>query len=131
MAFSTFSTFNSHYYDSKIITKSVIKIDNFNFMNPLKTASFTYILTLPSFTIDQTEGIVISRANSTFYPSSNTNLPSGYTGNYEQTLGYQSGTGRTATNISQQIFIGQGTYALSFWASGRSEGYVTSNVFSI
>jgi hypothetical protein len=60
-------------------------------MNPLKTDPFTYIPTLPSWTVDKSDGIVISRAGSPFHPTSSTNLPSGYTGDYEQTLSYQSG----------------------------------------
>jgi hypothetical protein len=115
---------------------SIIKINNFNFMNPLKTDPFTYIGTLPSWTVDKIDGIgiVISRADSPFYPSSNTNLPSGYTGDYEQTFSLQSNDNatNTTTNISQELFITPAKYTLSFWASARRDTlYAPSNVFSI
>jgi hypothetical protein len=131
MGFSSFKSYGSQVAISKIFA---LKINNYNFMNPLKTDVYTYIPTLPSWTVDKAIGIVISRADSPFYPSSNTNLPSGYTGDFEQTLSYQSGNGATnpTTNISQQLFITPGNYTLSFWASARRDTlYVASNVFSI
>jgi hypothetical protein len=117
---------------NKTYNNSVIKINNFNFMNPLETNSFTYISVLPDFTIDATGGIIISRAGLSFYPTSNTNLPSGYKGNFEQTLSSQSQQS-VPTSISQEFFITPGTYTLLFWASGRGNVglYVASNVFSI
>jgi hypothetical protein len=129
MGFSSFKTYGSQVAIFKIIA---LKINNYNFMNTLTTDVFTYIPTLPGWTVDKADGIVISRAGSPFYPSSNTNLPSGYTGDYEQTLSYQSSNGATPTNISQQIFMTTENYTLSFWASARGDdSYVASNVFSI
>jgi hypothetical protein len=105
-------------------------------MNPIQTDPFTYIGALPSWTNDKIDGIgiIISRVDSPFYPSSNTNLPNGYTGDFEQTFSLQSNDNaiNTTTNISQQLFILQGNYTLSFWASARRDTlYAPSNVFSI
>jgi hypothetical protein len=104
---------------NKTYDNPIIKIDNYNFMNPLKTDPFTYIPTLPSWRVDKIDGIgiIISRADSPFYPSSNTNLPSGYTGDYEQTFSLQSNDNatNTTTNISQELFITPAKYTLPSW----------------
>jgi hypothetical protein len=127
MGFSSFKSYGSQVAILKIID---LKINDYNFMNPLTTKSFTDISVLPSWTVDQ-PGIIISRASSPFYPSSNTNLPSGYTGDFEQTLSMFGLGYNKLVNISQQLFMTPGNYKLSFWASGRADGYVTSNIFSI
>jgi hypothetical protein len=131
MGFSSFKSYGSQVAIFKIIA---LKIKNYNFMNPIQTDPFTYIGALPSWTFNKIDGfgIIISRAGSPFHPTSNTNLPSGYTGDYEQTFSLQSNDGTTNTTMSQQLFITSGNYTLSFWSSARGGGdYVTSNVFSI
>lgn len=144
-------------YDNKILSaidvKSIynnvyfLNVTNGNFNNPMGSGTYTYLSNnkvlnanttlIPGWYItcsnDTATSIAISRSGSPFFPSGNSMLPSGYTGNYVQAFTVQTNNIAGAySNLYQTLnLVSARTYTISFYASGRAGGYSTFNTFSV
>jgi hypothetical protein len=121
-------------------------ITNHNFLLNVYTASITQLLQgnviantalLPGWTLTigtslKPANVTISRTGSSYYPTSNSNLPNGYTGDYEQTLTIISlqNSGITGS-FFQTLNLNAGNNTISFYAAAHKTLYNTTNVFSV
>ena len=136
--FSSFNTFSANLVKSNPIQLIIETVINGNFMKNSVTPNNTYLFVgsttnnttlVPgwSLTLSNSNILIFSPKTGGFYPTSNTNLPSG--NNYAQTISFQ--TSNSTVSMSQSVYLTSGQHTVSFYASGRATYYTTSNVFSV